>query len=99
MICRCRFVILVLLLVYWMTRLWNLLILPAFMDEGIYIWRSQVILHDGNLAFEITDGNILQPRLLAFVLAPTINSVPALLFASRWLTVALDVLDVLFLFS
>jgi hypothetical protein len=86
-----------LLLVYWAARLWQLTSLPIFVDEGTYIDRALKI-RAGNWTFAMEDGNILLPRLLALWLPPAESSAEAMIFAARWLTVAIDMFALLSVF-
>ena len=84
------------LLVYWATRLWQLLSLPIFSDEGVYIWRSlQLRAGDWRVGFD--DGNALQVWLLAVWLPLTAHAGDALLWSARWLNVAFGSLALVFL--
>ena len=88
---------LLLLLLYWGTRLWQLLSLPIFLDEGTYISRALQV-RTGDWTVALADGNVLMPRLLALWLPPATSSAASILYAARWLTVAIDALALLAVF-
>lgn len=50
-------ILVILLVIYFVTRLSNLIILPIFMDESIYIyWAKQIAITHGNLFISLFDG-------------------------------------------
>lgn len=86
------------LLLYWATRLWGLLVLPTFLDEGIYLRRG-LLFSRGDWLVEITDGTVLHPRVLAAFLPFLTQSVDTLTFFGRWFSVAFDALALTCLFT
>ena len=82
---------------YWATRLWNLATLPIFLDEGIYI-RRELLVNSGNWLVEISDGMVLLPRILAPIPAWAGSSVDSMLYVARWFNVALDMFALVFLY-
>ena len=69
---------------FWLMRLWNLTILPVFVDEAIYLRWSQVM-RDPNWRFiPLTDGK--QP-LFMWLAAFPVNLLPDPLFAGRLISV------------
>ena len=82
---------------YWATRLWNLTGLPVFLDEAIYMRRAWLV-HGGNWLAEIMDGAVLIPRLLAPVLPWAGPTLEGMLFTARWFTVAVDLFALLLIY-
>lgn len=80
------FIILILISIYWITRLINLEILPIFGDEGIYIRWAKTAWHDASWRFiSLTDGR--QP-LQTWTTIPFLKIFPEKpLFAGRMFSV------------
>lgn len=85
-----------LVLIYWASRLWGLLSLPLFMDEGIYIRRAFHVAA-GDWGFEVSDGAILVPRLLALGVNAMAQSVPAMTYAGRFIGVVFGMVALQFI--
>lgn len=78
-------VVLVVGLIYLFTRLFNLLSLPVFADESIYIRWAQLMRHDSiYLFFSLNDG---KPPLFIWLVAGLLSFVANPLFAGRLVSV------------
>src|SRR5260221_11617553 len=53
-----------LLLLYWVSRMYHLLVLPVFLDEASHITRAQWVWQDQPL-YLLTTGKVLAPYLMA----------------------------------
>lgn len=78
-------VIVLLGIAYFLTRLPNLTLLPVFADEAIYIHWSQVIWHDATNRFiPLSDG---KPPLFMWLMVPFLKVISEPLLAGRSLSV------------